>query len=112
MIYRTVDRLPPAIVVVVVERDFEIAATFIAALIIQRDRIDQLRRVVRHRAAIGLAPANAATRVHPDDNGLGTEGHPIGALTDVSSSIGSGETADILISTRWANRRHRRLGLI
>jgi hypothetical protein len=40
---------------IVVERDFEIAATFIAALIIQRDRIDQLRRVVRHRAAIGLA---------------------------------------------------------
>jgi hypothetical protein len=40
---------------VVVERDFEIATTFIAALIIQRDRMDQLRRVVRHRAAIGLA---------------------------------------------------------
>jgi len=28
----------------------------------------------RHRAAIGLAPANAATRVHPVDNGLGIGG--------------------------------------
>jgi hypothetical protein len=73
----------------VVERDFEIAATFIAALIIQRDRIDQLRRVVRHRAAIGLAPANAATRVHAVDNGLGIGGYPIVPLTDVSSSIRS-----------------------